>query len=290
MFGKCSPYVRDCRMIKGNTALLESGIYKSYSSCIIYVLSDEISVSVNEKNYRLSYGDILIWRAGMEYSIELINENASYLKVNFDFDNDDIKNGYLLSYEDDLLENFNYSNISDNIEFDDLTEFNFTVYSPKKNILEEVFMALYADFKRKKGYYLHMRLRAHMLLILSEISNKYYINGEKTSDDIIDEILLYISNNCTSSDLSNKKIAKEFGFHQGHIIRMVREKTGYSLHRYVIVKRIHKSIELLSDTNMSISDIATQVGFNSLYHFSKCFKQIMGLSPVSYREYNSLNS
>ena len=47
--------------------------------------------------------------------------------------------------------------------------------------------------------------------------------------------------------------------------------------------RLHKAALLLTLTDQSVSNISTAVGFNSLHHFSKSFKNVFGCSPTSYR-------
>ncbi len=49
-------------------------------------------------------------------------------------------------------------------------------------------------------------------------------------------------------------------------------------------QRIERAKSLLSDTESSVSDIAVQCGFKSLFHFSKAFKELTGISPSAFRQ------
>ena len=63
----------------------------------------------------------------------------------------------------------------------------------------------------------------------------------------------------------------------------MKNKTGYSIHQYILLNRISKSIEYLQNSNMHIYEIAEKVGFSDPCHFTKCFKQIMGDNPKKFR-------
>lgn len=282
-FEKCNPYVRYCEIIKNN--IDEPGtLKKSYDNCMIYMLSGSATVCVEDAKYILNHGDILTWRAAMAYSVELADSKSSYMHINFDY-TERKRTAFNFKIEPDLCDAFDADKITDSIIFDDLLSFNHCVYSPNKNILEEIFLGLYSDFKVKRNC-LNMRLKARISLILCEISNEFFYSSRQKSPNLINEILAYIEENCTNIELTNESIAKKFGFHPRHINRLVNQKTGYSLHKYLIIKRIQRAGALLIQTKISISDVGTEVGFTNVYHFSRYFKQIMGLSPMKYRQLN----
>ena len=55
---------------------------------------------------------------------------------------------------------------------------------------------------------------------------------------------------------------------------------------YLIFYRIQKSIELLTDTNMSTTEISYATGFSSASHYTKTFRELMGCTPLKYRKEN----
>jgi AraC-like DNA-binding protein len=62
---------------------------------------------------------------------------------------------------------------------------------------------------------------------------------------------------------------------------------GESPARWLLVKRLAHSIELLCNSNTPIVDISFKSGFESSTHFSHVFKKHFGISPLSYRQRNS---
>lgn len=69
-----------------------------------------------------------------------------------------------------------------------------------------------------------------------------------------------------------------------HFSEEFRRHIGESPIDYMIRLRLHHASYLLQDVNLSITEIATRVGYDNLYHFSKIFKQRFHLSPKKFRE------
>ena len=65
---------------------------------------------------------------------------------------------------------------------------------------------------------------------------------------------------------------------------MFKKATGVNFTAYVSRLRIEKAKNLLLNLNLNVSEIAYEVGFQSLTHFNRVFKKIMGQSPTEYRE------
>jgi len=64
---------------------------------------------------------------------------------------------------------------------------------------------------------------------------------------------------------------------------MFKKATGLHFTEYVSRVRIEKARNLLLNPNLRISEIAYDVGFQSLTHFNRVFKRVIGQSPTEYR-------
>jgi AraC-like DNA-binding protein len=64
---------------------------------------------------------------------------------------------------------------------------------------------------------------------------------------------------------------------------MFKKATGLNFTEYLSRVRIEKAKNLLLNPNLRISEIAFEVGFQSLTHFNRVFKKIVGQSPTDYR-------
>ena len=60
--------------------------------------------------------------------------------------------------------------------------------------------------------------------------------------------------------------------------------TGYAPKEYLRVMRMKKAAELLLKTDVTVAEVAYQVGINDPFYFSKCFKAQFGVSPSAYQK------
>lgn len=70
---------------------------------------------------------------------------------------------------------------------------------------------------------------------------------------------------------------------RSNLMRVFRKATGQSPIEYLVRLRIQRAMELLRNTDLSITEIAMEVGFNDSNYFSRQFHRILGESPRSFR-------
>ena len=86
-----------------------------------------------------------------------------------------------------------------------------------------------------------------------------------------------------AEDLSLGQVAKAVNTSIFYFCKMFRRSTGLNFTDYVSRIRVEKARNLLLNRNLRVSEIAYEVGFQSLTHFNRVFKKIMGHSPTNYR-------
>jgi LacI family transcriptional regulator len=79
-------------------------------------------------------------------------------------------------------------------------------------------------------------------------------------------------------------IARELAMSNRTLDRKFRTFLGRSVHSEIVRMRIEKACQLLLDTNMAISNIASHLGYSELGHMSRAFKKAFGTSPLEYRK------
>src|SRR5258706_11956462 len=70
---------------------------------------------------------------------------------------------------------------------------------------------------------------------------------------------------------------------EAHFSRSFRATFGETPHRYLQRRRVERAMELLRETDRTVSDICFDVGFTSLGTFSRTFRAILGEPPSAYR-------
>ncbi len=101
-------------------------------------------------------------------------------------------------------------------------------------------------------------------------------------DIIVQKALSFIEKNF-AEPFSVKMVADEVGYSQDWIKALFKKVTGEGIWTHLHRLRIEKSKELLRQTNLPISEIALQVGFNSHVLFAATFRKKTGTTPSAFR-------
>jgi transcriptional regulator GlxA family with amidase domain len=80
-----------------------------------------------------------------------------------------------------------------------------------------------------------------------------------------------------------ERLASVSGVSPAHFARSFRQAFGLPPHRYLLTRRIERAKALLRDTEMEITEIAFQTGWQSLGTFGRTFRDITGESPGELR-------
>lgn len=80
-----------------------------------------------------------------------------------------------------------------------------------------------------------------------------------------------------------QQLSREAALSPYHFIRLFRRIYKQTPHQYLVQQRIAKAKELLRTTDLSVTDICAEVGFESLGSFSTLFRKAAGISPSAYR-------
>lgn len=109
-----------------------------------------------------------------------------------------------------------------------------------------------------------------------------HVEGYYTSS--IQIIKTFIQENL-EKDLTRNELAELVFLNPEYLSRLFKKQTGVSLSTYITQERIKVSKELIQKTEMSVSIIASKVGYSNFSHFSQVFKKIVGESPLEFRQH-----
>ncbi|MGO8836309.1 MAG: PocR ligand-binding domain-containing protein [Limisphaerales bacterium] len=119
---------------------------------------------------------------------------------------------------------------------------------------------------------------------LGALANQILLQQKNAEPAQITRARRYIEAN-SQEDLSLAIVAKQAGMSSNYFCKMFRKVTGVHFTRYVSCVRVEKAKNLLPNLNYRVSEIAFEVGFQSLTHFNRLFKIIAGQSPTEYRRH-----
>ncbi len=80
-----------------------------------------------------------------------------------------------------------------------------------------------------------------------------------------------------------QRLASVSAVSEAHFARSFKQAFGVSPHRYLLTRRIERAIALLRDTDLSITEIVFQTGWESVGTFGRTFRDVIGENPGAIR-------
>ena len=120
--------------------------------------------------------------------------------------------------------------------------------------------------------------------------NRQFIIREKSNHQILERLEKLLTDYFNSDDLISKglptvqHVAEQLNVSPKYLSRLLKTITGQNTQQFIHDKLIEKAKEKLSVTNLSVSEIAYELGFEHLQSFSKLFKTKTKLSPLEFRQ------
>ncbi len=101
-------------------------------------------------------------------------------------------------------------------------------------------------------------------------------------------IVLYMEQHYTLSDLCLASLAKELGFSESRLSRLIRENYPSGFRSLIHDLRIREAKRLLAETDLNITEIAFKLGYATASHFNREFKARAGVNPTTFRSQGEL--
>ncbi|WP_414543851.1 response regulator [Nostoc sp. CCY0012] len=116
------------------------------------------------------------------------------------------------------------------------------------------------------------------------------INPESIFPSIpqLKEVFDYIEANYNRG-ITLSDVAEAVGYSPAYLTSRVANKTGETVNGWIVKRRMAAARPLLRDTNQTIEQIATVLGYQNACHFSRQFRQHHGLPPKSWRNQNQVS-
>lgn len=146
--------------------------------------------------------------------------------------------------------------------------------------LREAYFLTPATSKSKYGSFLALLdvFAGHLSLIADQLA----LNESNNQDPGIHRALKFIHENLGET-LDLDLVAKSACLSRCYFSRKFKEATRIAFTEYVAKSRVEAAKKLLTNPQIRVSEIAFQVGFQSLTHFNRVFKRVVGLSPTQFR-------
>lgn len=125
--------------------------------------------------------------------------------------------------------------------------------------------------------------RMHELLDFAVDYLKSLYSGQDLSTSQIDKVIDYIQKNI-HQDISRSDIASSIYMNPEYLSRLFKKVKGISLSDYIVQEKLKMAASLLESTSLSISIIASNIGYTNFSYFTQVFKKVYGVSPSEFRQ------
>ncbi len=96
--------------------------------------------------------------------------------------------------------------------------------------------------------------------------------------------LFYHGNNANSLIRNSDHLSERTGMPYHQLSKIFSENTKTTLEKYIILLKIERVKELVSYDDLTLSEIAYQMGYSSVQYLSNQFKQVVGVTPKQFKE------
>lgn len=248
--------------------------YHDFHKIIIF-LSGNVTYFIEGKAYRLKPWDILLV-SHFDIHRAVVDPSVPYERIVLW-----IRPDYMLSQNDEEC------NLSACFQKANQRSFNLIRLD---SALQERMRTILTDFEEScaeeefGSALLSRALFAQFMVYVNRIFlDKLYIKDKTTLkyDSQIETLLRYI-NSHLDRELSVEAISERFFISKYHLMRKFKEETGYTLHSYIVHKRLMRASLLISQ-GVPVMKAAEQSGFRDYTTFSRAYKKLYHTSPTQHR-------
>lgn len=232
-----------------------------------YLLDGERSYFIDNAIYELSVGDAVIIPPNVLHrTLGAITKLHSRVLISIPRE----------VLEKDFLEEYNEL----------LQMYIFPIPKKRRQFFENLLEKIKYEVETNDSYseYLLKKYINEMLIFLLRANKKneiIYVDNE--IDSSIGKAARYIQQNF-SRTLTLEEIADVLNIDRTYFCKMFKKKTGFGFSEYIKEVRVMEAAKLLSETDLSITEVALSVGYNDSSYFAKVFKNIKGTTPLVFRK------
>jgi AraC family transcriptional activator of pobA len=207
---------------------------------------------------------------------------------------EDKPSGWNLLVHPDLLWNTSLANKVRHYEFFDYSANEALFLSDKEEaITSGIVQNIQQEYQSNIDRFSKQIIVSHIENLLSYAERFYtrqFITREKANHQIIDRLEKIVLDYFNSGNLVNKglptvqSISEELNLSVSYLSRLLKTLTGQSTQQLIHDRLIEKAKQKLSTTELTVSEIAYELGFEHPQSFSKLFKTKTSQSPLAFRQ------
>ena len=133
-----------------------------------------------------------------------------------------------------------------------------------------------------EGLRTRSELRAWVVNSLTELMAK--IPGGDRGSRLVERAIAFMQEKLGQAGLELKDVASAVHVSPSHLAHLFKEKTGMSYVKYLTSLRLEEAKKLLATTDLTITQIAEEVGYGESTYFHRVFRRELAMTPAAYRQ------
>ncbi|HEY5370586.1 MAG TPA: helix-turn-helix transcriptional regulator [Hanamia sp.] len=205
------------------------------------------------------------------------------------------RSGWILLIHPDFLWNTSLAKTIKQYDFFDYSINEALFISEKEEktinaIIENIKQEYHSNIDRYSSKQIILTHIENLLSYSERFYNRQFITREKSNHQIFERLEKILTDYFNTDDLVSKGlptvqyVADKLNVSQKYLSSLLKVLTGQSTQQYIHDKLIEKAKEKLSTTNLSVSEIAYELGFEHPQSFSRLFKTKTNVSPLEFRQ------
>ena len=243
---------------------------------IIYVRSGFLTVSISGESYIGKTGEAFVVSPGNLHLMGAQTGTVDYYTFLFPLK-------YISFRTDDML---------DEKLLEPLNSGHLMICPRVKDTAKELCEQLIEIYEAKKDeseskITTQVRTKIILLQFILEMWKKGFVIENDTSgrNTVEKEMVSYIQQNFTGK-ISLREFGEQFHLSEKYISRYFKEHFHITLSQYVTYLRLEHAKQLLQDTDIPVTDVAVQSGYQNVSYFIRSFQKAYAVSPLKYRKNN----
>ncbi|MDJ1506857.1 helix-turn-helix transcriptional regulator [Xanthocytophaga agilis] len=207
---------------------------------------------------------------------------------------DIVVSGYLLTFHPDFIQAYPLAKIINKYGFFSYATNEALFLSDKEEqIILDLMKAIEQEYNANIDKFSQDVMVANIDLLLIHVDryyNRQFITRKNLHNDILSRIDSLLDDYLTNESKEHNGLptvqflADNLAVSPTHLSDLLKNATGLTSLQYIHMKLIDKAKELLATTNLSVSEIAFQLGFEYAQSFNKLFKNKTKVTPLEFRQ------
>lgn len=234
---------------------------------VYYLLSGERKYFIEDTIYKIEAGDVVFVPPNVLHR-SLTDGEGRYSRIHIAIPS--------CAFEEEMLSEFESA----------FNGYILKIPSKRKKFFEQILEKMEYEYNKNDSYseYLINNAVNELLVFLLRVNKGMEFQpSEIESDRIISQAAYFIRmNHCFPITLD--EVASEVGMSRTYFSKLFKRKTGFGFSDYLAGVRITEAAQLLTETDMDITSVATRCGYSDSSYFAAVFKKIKGVTPIKYRK------